>query len=211
MNGKTNKILQNDIGAPSVKEQAVFEAVLAQAAAGVDLAAIKVQQIADAAGMGKGTLYEYFSSRDEILLRTVMYCCGQELQRLAAAVEGAGSFTAMLGRVADFIAELVVHRVAAYRVVAGVLHSPREELGCEAAAPIVARLEQLNTAGYRLAGAEGLLAEDSTQEYYTAVLYSAMLGYATGLFRLEHQGALTPETVAERKEYLRRQVLKALR
>lgn len=202
---------KTDNCAPSPKERAVYEAVLAQAAAGVDLSSIKVQQIADAAGMGKGTLYEYFSSREEILLRTVMYCCGQELAMLGAAVEGASGFADMLGRVADFIAELVTHRVAAYRVVVGMVHAPSGELSCEAIAPIQARLAQLSMAGYRLAEADRLLAEDSTPEYYTEVLYSAMLGYATGLFRLEHDAQLTDQTIAARRDYLQRQVLKALR
>ena len=33
-----------------------------------------VQQIADEAGIGKGTVYEYFASKDEILQGMALYC-----------------------------------------------------------------------------------------------------------------------------------------
>ncbi len=49
------------------RETALYEAALRLIAKGVNPAAMKVQQIADEAGIGKGTVYEYFASKDEIL------------------------------------------------------------------------------------------------------------------------------------------------
>ena len=51
------------------REIALYEAALRLIASGVNPAAMKVQQIADEAGIGKGTVYEYFSSKEEILRR----------------------------------------------------------------------------------------------------------------------------------------------
>ena len=45
----------------------VYEAALALTSQGVSPAAMTIQQLADAAGIGKGTVYEYFSSKEEIL------------------------------------------------------------------------------------------------------------------------------------------------
>lgn len=45
------------------RETALYEAALRLIAKGVNPAAMKVQQIADEAGIGKGTVYEYFASR----------------------------------------------------------------------------------------------------------------------------------------------------
>ena len=49
------------------REIALYEAALRLIARGVSPAAMKVQQIADEAGIGKGTVYEYFASKEEIL------------------------------------------------------------------------------------------------------------------------------------------------
>ncbi len=45
------------------RETALYEAALRLIAKGVNPAAMKVQQIADEAGIGKGTVYEYFASK----------------------------------------------------------------------------------------------------------------------------------------------------
>ncbi len=42
------------------------------------------QPLADAAGIGKGTVYEYFSSKEEILQGVARYCFAQENERIAA-------------------------------------------------------------------------------------------------------------------------------
>ena len=47
------------------REIALYEAALRLIARGVSPAAMKVQQIADEAGIGKGTVYEYFASKEE--------------------------------------------------------------------------------------------------------------------------------------------------
>jgi AcrR family transcriptional regulator len=56
------------------RETALYEAALRLIAKGVNPAAMKVQQIADEAGIGKGTVYEYFASKDEILQGMALYC-----------------------------------------------------------------------------------------------------------------------------------------
>ena len=42
------------------------------------------QPLANAAGIGKGTVYEYFSSKEEILQGVARYCFAQENERIAA-------------------------------------------------------------------------------------------------------------------------------
>jgi TetR/AcrR family fatty acid metabolism transcriptional regulator len=40
--------------------------------------ASRIGDIATAAGVGKGTVYEYFSSKEELLLAACLYCCAQQ-------------------------------------------------------------------------------------------------------------------------------------
>ena len=67
------------------REVAIYRAALGLIEQGVNPSAMKVQQIACAAGIGKGTVYEYFSSKDEILLGVATYCFDCEIERIDAA------------------------------------------------------------------------------------------------------------------------------
>ena len=62
---------------------------------------MKVQQIADEAGIGKGTVYEYFASKEEILHGMALHCFDTEIARFAALLvlhhlQGAGGGSACL-------------------------------------------------------------------------------------------------------------------
>lgn len=55
------------------KELAIFQAVQLLLRQGADPATIKVSDIAAAAGIGKGTVYEYFPSKEDIFSRSVAF------------------------------------------------------------------------------------------------------------------------------------------
>lgn len=48
----------------AARKAAVYEAALQLVARGVSPAAMTIQQLADTAGIGKGTVYGYFSSKE---------------------------------------------------------------------------------------------------------------------------------------------------
>lgn len=72
----------------SPKEVAAFHGLFHLAATGRRFSDIKVQDIATEAGIGKGTLYEYFSSKDEILACAILYALEQALCWLKGELEG---------------------------------------------------------------------------------------------------------------------------
>ena len=55
------------------KKEAVYEAVINLVRTGKSYHNMKVADIAVEAGIGKGTIYEYFDSRDTLIAETVMY------------------------------------------------------------------------------------------------------------------------------------------
>ena len=69
------------------KKAAVFRAVLHLLRQGRPLGDLKVSEIAEAAGIGKGTVYEYFASKDEILQGMALYCFDTEIARIAVLME----------------------------------------------------------------------------------------------------------------------------
>ena len=70
------------------KEVAAFDGLFRLAATGKQFSNIKVQDIATAAGIGKGTLYEYFSSKEEILACAVLYALDRALSWLEDQLQG---------------------------------------------------------------------------------------------------------------------------
>lgn len=58
-----------------------------------------VQEIADEAGVAKGTIYLYFRSREELFERTTQAAVSELLDRLRAAAEAGGTFRETLERV----------------------------------------------------------------------------------------------------------------
>ncbi len=57
----------------SSKEKAIYEAVLELFKEGADLSALTVAEITQKAGIGKGTAYEYFSEKEEMIAKSVCY------------------------------------------------------------------------------------------------------------------------------------------
>lgn len=60
------------------KELTIFSGVLKLAREGTDLSKITARQIADAAGVGKATIYDYFSTKEEIIIKALVYAMEQQ-------------------------------------------------------------------------------------------------------------------------------------
>ena len=70
----------------AARKAAVYEAALQLIARGVSPAAMTIQQLADTAGIGKGTVYGYFSSKEEILQGLAEYCFARKTSASASCL-----------------------------------------------------------------------------------------------------------------------------
>ena len=100
------------------RETALYEAALRLIAKGVNPAAMKVQQIADEAGIGKGTVYEYFVSKDEILQGMALYCFDTEIARIAVLMEPCTTLQELEDAVMAYLQDLSGNRMGTYQVIA---------------------------------------------------------------------------------------------
>ena len=96
----------------------VYEAALALTSQGVSPAAMTIQQLADAAGIGKGTVYEYFSSKEEILQDVARYCFAQENERIAARFDRCRTLVDLENELVDYLQEVAAQRMSTYRLLA---------------------------------------------------------------------------------------------
>ncbi len=63
----------------SAKEIAIFKGVITLTEEGINPYNIKVSDIAKAADVGKGTIYEYFSSKEEAISKAILYNINNEI------------------------------------------------------------------------------------------------------------------------------------
>lgn len=68
------------------KAVAVCNAVLQLLDGGADINSLRVSEIARKAGIGKGTVYDYFSSKEDMVINAVMYELDGLLEEMRAAL-----------------------------------------------------------------------------------------------------------------------------
>ena len=64
----------------SEKEIAIFNGLIDLIKSGANPYLIKVQDIADAANIGKGTVYDYFKSKEEVIAKAILYSINLEIE-----------------------------------------------------------------------------------------------------------------------------------
>lgn len=84
---------------------AMNEAVISLLAEGRDLNTLRVSEITARAGIGKGTAYEYFSSKAEIIATALEYDLAKQVACLAEIEQQAKGFREMLEKLMDWVTE----------------------------------------------------------------------------------------------------------
>ncbi len=158
----------------------IFQGVLSLAQQGVPMYEVKVQAIATAAGLGKGTLYEYFSSKEEILAATMLWCMDRELNALEEQLAACASFEEQLESSQRFVVKMLLERGSSYRVIAAALTAPQaaQELPDAARQPLEQRKERLTALIQQVIDTgrrEGRVSPASSDEYCHYVLKAALL------------------------------------
>jgi AcrR family transcriptional regulator len=74
------------------KEKAIFDGIFALIKRGTNPYTIKVSDITTEAGVGKGTLYEYFKTKEEAISKAILHHIGLGLQQALLAVKSQDSF-----------------------------------------------------------------------------------------------------------------------
>ena len=101
----------------SEKEIQIFSGVLKLAGQGLDLSRITARQIADAAGMGKATIYDYFPSKEEIISKAMFYSIEMQKQRFEKAVSCTADFKSKMMCVYDGVINSVENSSSMFNMV----------------------------------------------------------------------------------------------
>lgn len=99
--GKING--QEDLQDVPPKVRQMYKAVIEMLEEGVDVAGIRVSTITERAGIGKGTAYEYFDSKEEIVVCAMVYQIKWMFHWLESVLEKKKSFKDQLSFLMDVI------------------------------------------------------------------------------------------------------------
>lgn len=157
------------------RERAVYDAMLALGQQGSDLSALTVKQIAEAAGMGKGTVYEYFSSKEEILQGLTVYCLDRELDVLEAALAPCATLSAAEDAALSYLEVLLRERIGVYQVVEQALRKSMQLLQHENVTRVNARLRGILTVLLDRLRAAGEISSSVDNSYGVFAVISACL------------------------------------
>lgn len=99
------KILLENISSPPEKMKMMFEAVSELIKERKDTKSLTVSDITKRAGIGKGTAYEYFSSKDELIANALMYEYSYKIHELTMMAFGPDKFEDRCYKIMDWIYE----------------------------------------------------------------------------------------------------------
>lgn len=191
------------------KKEVIFKAVLSLLRQGKEIADLHISEIAQEAGIGKGTVYEYFSSREELLLEMLLYHREKEYQAIRTGLLCTGSFderlTVLEDRLLLFVqrgdsgCSLFSQRAVPQSLFQRIWESPEmQSQNCE-------RLDEF--CGYltEAAVAEGLIAKEPDKAYGRMVFLGCFMAFA-GISR----GQSEERRLSKIRADLRRMLLSAL-
>lgn len=150
----------------SEKRILIYQAVLDLLCENYDAAEITISSIAKKAGIGKGTVYEYFSSKEDIFFEALMFFADHKIDALARALEQEGSFRERFGRMLPLLCDTLLSGRSLMNLLFSSQDGPRPALPApwlEKKAQAQAQILQILQRFIRFGQQEGLLEEEIGQ------------------------------------------------
>ena len=137
-----------------------------------------IQQLADTAGIGKGTVYGYFSSKEEILQGLAEYCFARENERIRVLFADCCTLAGLEERAVAYLQDIAANRMGDYKMIAQALGTPGK---CESVPRLCGRAAGHHAhAAHTPAGCGGDRPAVSL-EYCCTAIFSAVVGGLIGL------------------------------
>ncbi|MBF7096581.1 TetR/AcrR family transcriptional regulator [Alkalibacter mobilis] len=100
----------------SEKEKAILESTVKILSQGTNPYSVKVSEIAELAGVGKGTVYEYFKSKEEVLYNSIVFCIHTEMNSVKRKLIEAETFVDRLEIAMSSVSENLKNKFSAFNL-----------------------------------------------------------------------------------------------
>ncbi len=102
---------------PPEKVRLMFQAVIDFIGEKTDVNSLKVQDITGRAGIGKGTAYEYFSSKEELITLAILYDYSKKIEELKGILDQQDNFQDKMYGILDWLHENKSYHVTFMRMI----------------------------------------------------------------------------------------------
>lgn len=193
------------------KELKIMRALMALLSSGMNISDIKTSDIADAAGIGKGTLYNYFKTKEEIISKTIIYSIEVELSEIFRRMSEAEGFRGKCYSILESVRKIIANENSDFHLM--LFHVGGKEMqqffGGDMSfirkylSMIFDQTMQLSRLGVR----EGLILPSEDTEYVYSAFAAALMSFVHARCRMEHE---QPAAISAAMDNAYKLLLKAL-
>ncbi len=192
------------------KVKAMYEAVLELFASGRELGTLKVSEITAKAGIGKGTAYEYFSTKEEMIIGVIRYEASKHIAIIAELIEKGQSFQEIIFQGLDMLEATtkkyngfaLLEKILSDRTITGkglLAGLEKQKEGCAFAKSMTVKLLEL-------AADRGLVQERNVYKVWSAILSQ----FAVYAFFLAHREFMMEVDQEEARQSVYKNIIKLL-
>lgn len=211
MKEKENNRDYSYLNPTSAKVIALYGAVGALLKEGADASQLKVADIAARAGIGKGTTYDYFKSREELIVKAMLYQIAENLRAIWEKVDTEENFQNKVYTFLDQVFNSSCEENCLIRqllpVFSGGGNMPvrfREELK-KCGSPI-REMKKITDLLYKSAVREGLCSGALSEYYVQTAIFNLLISY--GIYR--HPGGCPEEEMPPDEEEVKKRLYENL-
>lgn len=166
----------------SEKERAIFEGIISLMKRGANPYSIKVADMAYAAGVGKGTIYEYFPSKEEAISEAILYSINGEIEEAYSRVEDKEGFRVKFYEMLHFTKECMDNKISTINMLLSVggiqefyefLSNDRYDISI-----YVSRINDLFEHLLETGDEEGIISTEGSPYYRNMAIASAVMGFS---------------------------------
>lgn len=178
---------------PSEKVQRMYEAVATFVEEERDLSTIKVSEITSRAGIGKGTAYEYFASKEELLVQATLWLCGRQMGQMIEEISKIEGFREKFFFLLEWLQEHKAYNELLIKSIKGGFKGDCEKLKTSVPEELVMYLrnyisDQINGL-FELGYQEGAVKEKN-KEKRILIFIGALTQFGFGMMNLEESIAM---------------------
>lgn len=165
----------------SSKEVALYESVLSLIDEGAAIGSLKISQIAQRAGIGKGTTYEYFKSKEELIGKALFYNLHKKMENLLEELQKVQGFKNTLYTIFTWMEQHLKDHPFVYQLISmnGIEYRIPEEIRTALLDQTeIAQAFQANLRGLgEMAKEEGLISKEVPQSLVNVTIAGTLISY----------------------------------
>jgi len=196
----------------SEKEIAVFEGIMNLLRSGTNPYKLKVSEIAKSANIGKGTVYDYFNSKEEAISMALIYNIQRDMKHVKSVINNEKTFKDKFYMLLDLIKENMENKYSTLSLLTNYrdldeIFEHKLEVNMDPSV-FVSELENIFSIIIDKGIEEGVVDDKESKYYHAAAIRSSISGY---LGYITHKVCFPDIDIEYAKDVSYRQIIKMLK